>query len=359
MPEGVLHVFLRVFTKEEGHLLTGFLFLENVRIDAFPLAGSAVPFFQLGLKTGEGTSWLRLTEGPNGHLPWFMTTMPLDEASQLVFNDTKRYIPLEAALRSASPWKPTGSSIRQVLSTSFGLLAEDDAMFLNVVTRQIDYHARLGISSTIMYCRPKLCEKYGRNAAIAGLISTGKLELVPFDEIGLVQGRPYYDQSVQYNHAILSNKDRGSYLFMADLDEYLAFDSPADARSLACLGLESGCAAVPRFRVFPEREIPSLAYGDFIPALTKWDGREASTKSIIDPNRMTRFFVHQGGVCVQADETGCLVAAACNAVQPSCARVAHFSNMLKKREKVEVFNTTDSDAWLWPFQGGSLSNNDT
>jgi len=353
--DGVLHVFLRILTKDGGTLLTGFIFLDYnnpKNIGGVASYDTMMYAIGIGLDNSVNVTWLRQPPivAYMGY-PWFSTTLPLQEGASLVFNVTSRFIPLDDALHSALPWKPShGGSVKQILPVEFGLLEDNIAVAANLLQNYIQYHRLLGITDISLHCRQRICRKYKLNEALWRLISSSKLDLIEFNEISPMRGLPHYDQNIQYNHAILSHKGSGSYLYFPDIDELLTFERPTDINSHSCLYLEYGCSSLSRYMVYPAHNI-SLAEGNLIPSLTKWDKMiQVPEKSIVDPNHLLGFFVHKGRVCREYDELGCIAVSDCRMVEPECAKIAHFFNMFRERQSPENVTIIDYDAWLWPYK---------
>jgi hypothetical protein len=235
-------------------LLTGFLFLERKnqewRDNTAAHGGPLVYQIGIGLDNSVNTTWLRLTPGHGD--PWFSTTVPVHEGASLVFNTTSGFIPLDDALYTALPWKSTlGGSVKQILPVDYGFLEDNISVAANLLQNYILYHRLLGIADISLYCRQRVCRKYRQNEVLLGLISSSKLDLIEFDEISPVNHSPYYDQNIQYSHAILSHKGAGNYLYFPDIDELLTFERPTDMNTHACLSLEYGCSSYDIWSTLP------------------------------------------------------------------------------------------------------------
>jgi hypothetical protein len=342
---GILHIFISGITMNETLWVKGFIFHELPRAEGkmdqrVPVEDSPLPYLSIGIATSKtNTTWIK----PNSVWPRryrsFEVQLQNTHGKYMIFNVSNRVISLEAVSIDARSWKPVGKQIRQILSSMYGP-AEDPKILSRLLQQQIDYHSGLGIVGTTLYCRPDQCNRYSLDPGIGRLISTGQLLLVEWSMPYIVDW-VYFHQSLQYNHAILQYYRTGTRLFIADIDEFLALKKPNLISNLHCLNLSKECITIPVFVVHPMSPVDD-EYS--ISSLQLWEENSISGKSIVNPDNVFNFYVHEGS--------------SCQYVNKSCLRIAHFYSMFRHGDNRSVIDQRllNDSSWLWPIRNNLEEN---
>ena len=338
---GPMHIFTKAMAKDNRYLLRGFVYLEphaNNTLDRrVPVKSSRhVLNFRVGINTSGSTRWayMQYWECPDSSFPcestseylrypWFSINIDaFDDTTHLVFNEFNMRIPLSPLLISASQYSIRKKTFQHILSTSYNRPPDFFSM-LNDYSTHLDKYGFVGITH---YCRREVCQIYRKDYTIQRLLQLKRLKLIEWDAVVPVEGWTYYDQALQYNHAILSYSGTGTYIMLADLDEYIAMPSSVWERECVMELLKvSLCVAIPAYVVYSDHVrngVSSLLY---------WEPKSSSHKSIIDPDASFGFYVHEGRSCRVYNDLGCSESVTCAAVNASCAKFGHDMNMFRPR----------------------------
>lgn len=345
----LLHIFVKGVVREGGqHWVRGFVSLENGQeADPTGKRGAALSDVRIGVEVpGIDTAWGRLESfdcllqsgaldclGSRRVRPtWFSFMVNNVTHSRLVVKYCDSYIPLSPILASAPEFVSQKNRVRHILSTNYGAL-EKPAVFMKWMEVQLHHHEQLKIEGTTHYCRPFDCFALRQYFSISPMPK--QLELVDWTHI-LPKNHSvrYHDQAVQYNHAVLSFYGTGSYLFIADIDEYL-MAAPLDSKSCLMRFLDMRkCISLSVFSALPDPEVSSSM--ELTSQLKYISSKNHSIKSFIDPDVGFGFGVHEGAVCMNFTPTGCTIGNACARLTADCAQIAHYRNMFRQRETLSA-----------------------
>jgi hypothetical protein len=255
------------------------------------------------------------------------------ESHRIVLKGSSRSIPLGYITRDvkARARRAQKKHIRHVLIPPHSSVANDTDVYTNLLVQHIAHHGQLGIYGTTAYCRADTCTRFSTLPALKRLIESRQLTFVPWDFILPVQNWPLYDQQAQENHAILRYFGTDNFLMFADLDEFLITKHRRNVINADGLDLAPGCVELSRFNVYSSHNI-SLQTGNPIAGIDLWSGSaHPLPKHIIDPDKMTYLYVHKGEFCSMWKSTQCTQSTRCIGVDNSCMRIAHHTDMIKRR----------------------------
>ena len=92
-----------------------------------------------------------------------------------------------------------------------------------VLNRHMEHYAMLGFTSYLLYVRPGKGMKAARAMPqLTKWADRGFLKIVQWDAVPEHVERPFWDQRLVYNHALLSHLGRATFVAIFDLDEYVS-----------------------------------------------------------------------------------------------------------------------------------------
>lgn len=353
---GDVVLFLKCVSKDDDFILRGFLFLEsnstnNTDTHVPVLSNPDILKIKVGLHSSSGVSYANLDywECPHSdpcrsteyRYPWFSFRINNMRDAFIFIEGSRQTISLSDV--SVASYMHSKQTVRHILSSTYGK-ASEPTVFSQIMGEYISYHHGLGLSGTTHYCRPSMCKQLLEDPDISSLIHAGTLKLEMWDAVPARPDWVYYDQALQYNHAILKHYGTGTYLYIADLDEYLALDGNLWKRKNCLLEhmKHNSCSQVAAYIVYADA---NNTLGNIIPSLTIWENTPSSYKSIVNPDNTYGFYVHEGRVCVKQGDAGCEISNSCIGVPSSCGRIAHHFNMFRPRASQSTTNVHKNESW--------------
>lgn len=290
---------------------------------------------------------LRLTDAEFSKLYW------------VSFNEGTRHACVGDSLQRYATSKPEPGTMGAVivLPPPFGLKPTTAAELLRF---HLEYHRKAGFSGEIMYSRTSQVVEL--TPEIVGEVDSGFFSLMSWTEAEsgialpagkLHKGHPlsYYDQSVIYNHALLSYWARNTLLFFIDLDEFFYTPKPSGIEKLIN---DDGCLVPTRhqskirrfFAVCTEcdpkadwrtwSEVGSLKFLSRYNTLwRKQDSEFADVwdlKTLADPDVTRHFHVHWGQAEPSLVPEGDKIRE--GVPENDCALLIHFMNLFLNRLNV-------------------------
>ena len=228
------------------------------------------------------------------------------------------------------------------------ILGPPSTRSFNLLDQQVAWHKAVGVTQSLLYVTKDNVQHYQSNSAMQKWISSGQAILVLWDRLPNCIDRPYCLKTFMWSHSLLLLWEMTeSWIFMSDVDEFLALPEPQSISTLlyGCLQFDKyGLVVLPRYNaVCPTcdddvdkpwvSEFPlSFHTARAKKAFPRWLG-----KAIVSTHRVHSFDIHLG-----------LVDGKTYHVNQKCAFVVHLCNAHRLRAAYNEtkFNTVTS--WLWP-----------
>eukprot|EP00798_Chlamydomonas_sp_ICE-L_P001751 gene1751-33160_t len=213
-----------------------------------------------------------------------------------------------------------------IMHPLYNLSSNVDAMAA-LLDKHIQFHRAMGFQHHMLYVRPGDMEAVSSHARLSKWIHNGHLLLYLWKEVPFFSERPYFDQRIVYNHALLAFSSQKVYLAMIDIDEYLC--SP-DGQPTAIKVQRYHTVVSNWNRTQPELPIwlpetplknhPILRYNVINTR------RQPEVKSIVRPEYIRTFFIHHASSFSKFNTTRAASADA------ACMRLVHLKNLFKSRD---------------------------
>jgi hypothetical protein len=203
-------------------------------------------------------------------------------------------------------------ALYHILSPPFGINFND---FQQLLVHFVEHHLNQGLTKSIVYMRDDhlLSQLVGQpmEASMEKLLVAQKIAFVNWNVFALPENQVlarYFDQQLVYNHAILSFSGTNSYLYIADLDDYIVTKT---GTILDQLGPDCSMYQMERFDAYPNIDschvIRELGFSSGIQAINRCslgldiystidDKKHLREKSIVYPDETWGFLVHSGFV---------------------------------------------------------------